>query len=152
MKNSMVVLKKIKHITTIWSSDSTSAYIPKRTQSRDLNWYLHTYVHCIIHNRKTQKQPKCPLADKWINKRWYIQIMEYCCCFSVAQSRLTLCNPMDCSTPGFPVLHHLPEFTQTHIRWINDAIQPSHPLSSPSPPAFNLSQHQGLFQWNITQT
>ena len=51
------------------------------------------------------------------------------------------------SMPGFPVLHHLPELTQTHIHWILDAIQPSHPLSFPSPPAFNLSQHQGLFQW-----
>ena len=54
---------------------------------------------------------------------------------------------MDCRTPGFPVHHQLPELTQTHIHWIGDAIQPSYPLSSPSPPAFNLSQHQGLFQW-----
>ena len=60
---------------------------------------------------------------------------------------LTLCDPMDCSTPGLPVHHQLLEFTQTHVRWVGDAIQPSHPLSSPSPPAFNLSQHQGLFQW-----
>ena len=63
---------------------------------------------------------------------------------SVAQSCLTLCDPMDCSTPGFPVHHQLPEHTQTHVHWVSDAIQPSHPLSSPSPPAFNLSQHQGL--------
>ena len=70
-----------------------------------------------------------------------------CCCCSVTKSCLTLYNPMDCSTPGFPVLHHVPEFTQTHVHGIGDAIQPSHPLSSPSPPAFNLSQHQGLFQW-----
>ena len=54
---------------------------------------------------------------------------------------------MDCSTPGLPVHHQLLEFTQTHVHWVSDAIQPSHPLSSPSPPAFNLSQHQGLFQW-----
>ena len=65
---------------------------------------------------------------------------------SVTQSCLTLCNPMDCSTPGFPVHHQLPELTQTHVHWVGDAIQPSHPLSSPSPPAFNLSHHQGLFQ------
>ena len=65
---------------------------------------------------------------------------------SVAQWCLTLCDPMDCSTPGFPVHHQLPEFTQTHVHRVGDAIQPSHPLSSPSPPAFNLSQHQGLFQ------
>ena len=57
------------------------------------------------------------------------------------------CNHMDCSTPGLPVHHQLPEFTQTHVHWVGDAIQPSHPLSSPSPPAFNLSQHQGLFKW-----
>ena len=54
---------------------------------------------------------------------------------------------MDCSMPGFPVPHHLPEFAQVHVHWVNDAIQPHHPLSSPSPPALNLSQHQGLFQW-----
>ena len=65
----------------------------------------------------------------------------------VAQSCLTLCDPMDCSTSGLPVHHQLPEFTQTHVHCVRDAIQQSHPLSSPSPPAFNLSQHQGLFQW-----
>ena len=66
---------------------------------------------------------------------------------SVAQLYPTLCNPMDCSMPGLPVHYQLPEFTQTHVHWIGDAIQPSHPLSSPSPPTFNLSQHQGLFRW-----
>ena len=66
---------------------------------------------------------------------------------SVAQLCLTLCNPMNCSTPGLPVHHQLPEFTQTHVRWVGDAIQPSHPLLSPSPSTFNLSQHQGLFKW-----
>ena len=65
---------------------------------------------------------------------------------SVTQSCLTLCDPMDCSTPGHPVHHQLPEFTQIHVHWVDDAIQPSHPLSSPSP-AFNLSQRQGLFKW-----
>ena len=66
---------------------------------------------------------------------------------SVAQSCLTLCNPMDCSTPGLPVHHQLPEFTQTHVHPTGDAIQPSPPLLSPSPPTFNFSQHQGLFKW-----
>ena len=66
---------------------------------------------------------------------------------SVAQSCPTLCNPMDCSMPGFPVHHQLSELAQTHVHWIGDAIQPSHLLLSPSPPAFNLSQHQGLFKW-----
>ena len=64
----------------------------------------------------------------------------------VTQSCLTLCDPMNCSTPGLPVHHQLPEFTQTHVHRVGDAIQPSHPLSSPSPPAPNLSQHQSLFQ------
>ena len=62
----------------------------------------------------------------------------------VAQSCPTLCNPMDCRTPGFPALHYLLEFSQTHVHWVNDAIQPSYPLSSPSPPALNLLQHEGF--------
>ena len=70
-----------------------------------------------------------------------------CCCCSVAQSCPTLCHPMDCSTPGFPVLHYVLEFTQTPVHWVCDAVQLSHPLSSPSPPALNLSQCQGLFSW-----
>ena len=64
---------------------------------------------------------------------------------SVAKSCPTLCDPMDWSMPGLPVYHQLPEITQTHVYWVGDAIHPSHPLSSPSPPAFSLSQHQGLF-------
>ena len=67
----------------------------------------------------------------------------------VAESCLTLCNSMDSSTPGLPVNHQLLEFTQTHVHWVGDAIQPSHPLLSPSPPTFNLSQNQGLFQWVV---
>ena len=66
---------------------------------------------------------------------------------SVAQSCPTLCDPMDCSVPSFPVHHQLPEFTQTRVHWVGDAVQPSHSLSSPSPPAFIHSQHHGLFQW-----
>ena len=66
---------------------------------------------------------------------------------SVAQLCPTPCNPMDCSMPGLPVLLCRLEFGQTHVHWVSDTIQPSHPLSSPSPPALNLSQHQDLFQW-----
>ena len=66
---------------------------------------------------------------------------------SVAQLCLTLFDPMNCSTPGLPVHHQLLEFTQTHVHWVGDAIQPHHPLSSSSPPAPNPSQHQSLFQW-----
>ena len=68
----------------------------------------------------------------------------------VTQSCLTLCNPINCSTPGLPVYHQLLESTQTHVHWVSEAIQPSHLLSSPSPPALNLSQHQGLFKWVIS--
>ena len=68
---------------------------------------------------------------------------------SVAQSCLTFCDPMDCSMPGFPFNQQLPELAQTHVHQIGDAIQPSHPLSSPSPPAFNLSQHQSLFHESV---
>ena len=71
-------------------------------------------------------------------------MITFCC--SVTQLCLTLCSPMDCSMPGFPVLHHLPELAQTD-HWVGDTIQPSHPLSALSPPAFSLFQHQGLFQW-----
>ena len=76
---------------------------------------------------------------------------------SVAQLCPTLCDPMNCSTPGLPVYHQLPEFTQTHIHWVGDAIQPSHPLSSLSPPAPNPSQHQSfpisqLFAWGDQST
>ena len=92
----------------------------------------------------------------------YVHISESLCCTpdtnsvllnnylrfsSVAQSCLILCDPMDYSMPGLPVHHQLPEFTQTHVRWVGDAMEPPPPLSSPSPPAFNLSQQQGLFQW-----
>ena len=66
---------------------------------------------------------------------------------SITQSCPTLCDPMNHSTPGLPVHHQLPESTQTHVHWVGDAILPSHPLSSPSPPALNLFQHQGLFKW-----
>ena len=68
-----------------------------------------------------------------------------CCCCSVAQLCLALCDPVDCNTPGFHVHHQPPEFSQAYVHWVGDAIQPSYPLLFPSPPAFNLSQHQGLF-------
>ena len=73
--------------------------------------------------------------------KWVIQFS------SVAQSCPTLCNPMNRSTPGLPIHHQLSEFTQTHAHRVSDAVQPSHPLLSPSPPALNLSWHQGLFRW-----
>ena len=141
------------------------------------------FITALFTIARIWKQPRCPWAEKWIRKLWYIYTMEYYLAIkknafesvlmrwvklepitqsevsqkekhqysiqfsSVAQSCPTLCNPMNCSTPGLPFHCQLPEFTQTHVHWVGDAMQPSHPLSSPSPPAFNLSQHQGLFQW-----
>ena len=88
---------------------------------------------------------------KWYTYTFILYIhLFYMICMSVssvAQLCLTLCDPMNCSTPDLPVHHQLLEFTQTHVHWVSDAIQPSHPLSSPSPPALNPSQDQGLFQW-----
>ena len=78
-------------------------------------------------------------------EHWKRKLEVYCC--SVTKLCPTFCNRMDCSTPGFPDLHYLPEFAQIHVHWVGDAIQPTHPLSSPSPPTLNLSQHQDLFQW-----
>ena len=76
----------------------------------------------------------------WLNQ----MVVSHCV---VSKPCPGLCDPMDCSTPGFPIHHQFLEFTQTHVHWVGDAIQPSHPLLSPSPPPFNLSQYQGLFQW-----
>ena len=102
-------------------------------------------------SRNKNKEPLDSLASKisWCQRYLWkrstgIRSVQFT---SVAQSCLTLCDPMNRSTPGLPVHHQLPEFTQTHIHWVSDAIQPSHPLSSPSPPAPNPSQHQSLFQW-----
>ena len=80
-------------------------------------------------------------------KRPLISPLASCWCCSVAKLCLTLSDPMYYSMQGFPVLHHLQEFAQTHVHWVSDAIQPPHPLLPPSPFAFNPSQHQSLFQW-----
>ena len=96
-------------------------------------WHLWLPLKKQTHIRK--------ILEKWeVNRTLRVQFS------SVFQSCPTLCDPMDCSMPGSPVHHQLPEFTQTHVHWVSDAIQPSHPLSSPSPSALNLSQHQGLFK------
>ena len=85
---------------------------------------------------------------EWLLLQWSKKKTQFSIQFSsVAQLYPTLCDPMDCSTLGFPVHHQLPGLTQTHVHQVDDAIQPSHPLLSPSPPAHNPSQHQGPFQW-----
>ena len=95
-------------------------------------------LRMVLDNSLTSKLHK----ETWILSIFMLSSVHFS---SVAKSCPTLCDPMDCSTPGFPVHHQLPELAQTHVHLIGDAIEPSHPLPSPSPPAFNLSQHQGLF-------
>ena len=110
-------------------------------------------VHSIRSLRKT-KRLSCFVS--WIfllfrgecmqnSNIFLVRKLESSC--SVAKLCLTLCDPMDCSTPGFPALHYLPEFAQTHVHWVSDDIQPSHPVLPSSPSARSLSQHQGPFQW-----
>ena len=82
-----------------------------------------------------------------INLLYSVDSVILDCCCSVPRSCPILCDPVDCSMPGFPIFHHLPELAQTQVHWVGDALQPSRPLLSPSLPTFNLSQHQGFFQW-----
>ena len=123
-------------------------------------WEAHILYTLLNEKSRSQNLIQSVVLFLEINKRWCVSL---CVCLhsrksnslysdvvqfsSVAQSCLTLCDLMNCSTPGLPVHHQLPEFTQTHVHQVGDAIQPSHPLSSPSPPASNPSQHQSLFQW-----
>ena len=82
-----------------------------------------------------------------LNQQTAHTVLYPSCCCSVSKLCPALCNTMDCNTPASSGFHYLLELTQSHVHWVNYAIQPSHPLWSPSPPALNLSQHQGLFQW-----
>ena len=98
-------------------------------------------LHCTFHQRGKEIR-----QEEYERKENQEELLVKICCYcSVAKSCPTLYDPMDCKMPGFPVLHCLPAFAQTHVHWISDAIQPSHPLSPSSPLAFNLSQHQGFF-------
>ena len=108
-------------------------------------WYI-TYDGILLSHRNEHIWFSFSKVDEprvWYRGKSEKQIL-YCCC-SVTWSYPTLCKPMDCSTPGFPVLHYLPEFVQIHIHWVKDVIQTTHPLLPTFPPAFNLSQ--GLFKW-----
>ena len=106
---------------------------------------IKCFIFWLSHSMKYSERIT---SMKKVNKSlWIIQFKPSVQFSSVAQSCLTLCDPMNCSTPGLPVHHQLPEFTQTHVHRFSDAIQPSHPLLSPSPPAPNPFQHQSFFQW-----
>ena len=141
------ILKIIKNRTAISSGNFTSGSISKGNKNTKLKRCLHTNVYSsIIYNSQDMETTQVSVngqMDKDVVVYTYIIYVHFS---SVAQLYPNLCDPVDCSTPGLPVHHQLPEFTQTHVHGVGDAIQPSHLLSSPSPPAFNLSQHQDLFQ------
>ena len=110
------------------------------------SWYA-TLCVCVLHMKEKELRMKpvfgiCFQAGK--RTGFELNSVQFSL---ITQSCPTLCDPMDHSTPGLPVHHQLRECTQTHVHWVGDAIQPSHPLSSPSPPVFNLSQHKGVFKW-----
>ena len=137
-----------------------SSSVPGILQARILEWVAISFSNACMHAKSLQlcltlcnpmdSSPPGSSVHGILKARileWIAISFSNVQFSSVAQSCPTLCNPMNCSTPGLPVHHQLPEFTQTHVHRISDAIRPSHPLSSPSPPAPNPSQHQGLFQW-----
>ena len=115
---------------------------------------IYTCLHFLVYvDEIKENKSKClttkvilGIMERWENGPDAHAVLSVHFC-PVTQSCLTLCDPMDCNMPGLPVHHQLPEFTQTRVHWIGDDIQYAHPLSSPSPPAFNLSQHQDLFKW-----
>ena len=124
----------------IWLKDWTEEIIAKNLQSlaKDINLYCCSVgkLCSTLRDPENYSTPSSSVLH-------YLSVQVS----SVTQSCLTLCSPMDCSMPGFPVPHQLLEFIQTHVHGVSNTIQPSYPLSSPSLPTFNLSQHQGLFQW-----
>ena len=123
------------HTGTSWWSCVSVCALGHNVQ-RATSWQSWWFPSLLTRHSTQQKED--------VTKTWFIYKSQFSL---VSQLCLTLCDPMDCSTPGLPIHYQLPEFTQTHVHWVSDTIQPSHPLSSPSPRAFNLSQHQGLFKW-----
>ena len=114
------------------------------------NSFLHcvSWGHCFVFVPSGLLYYNFPKNRKiHVHEVFCLKWCIYMICCWVTKLYLSLCNPMDCSTPGFSVLHCLPEFAQIHIRWLGDAIHPYYPLLIPSPPALNLPQHQGLLQW-----
>ena len=109
-------------------------------------FYVHIIKYYLQRRNRDFSNSNLIIANFLAMKQLIWKLDLHCCCRSVAKSCLTSWDPTNRSTPGLPVHHQLPEFTQTHVHRVSDAIQPSHPLSSPSP-ALSLSQHQGLFQW-----
>ena len=152
----------IKYAMFWWLSNLWDHFLPFTLM---LVWIIPLYYHeylvntVILKNYNYKSIPWSKTSEKYLCRSIPLNTMrmtEWMNRFPEASSRLvqfssvsqscpTLCDPMDCSTPGLPVLHQHPELIQTHVHQVGNAIQPYHPLSSPSPPTFNLSQHQGLF-------
>ena len=148
---SFTISQSLLKLVSIESVSSVTQLCPTRCNSMDcstpgfpVHHQLPDLAQTHVHRVSDAIQPSHPLSspslDFSLSQHQINQIR------SVAQSCPTLCDPMNRNTPDLPVHHQLPEFTQTHVHRVSDAIQPSHPLSSPSPPAPNPSQHQGLFK------
>ena len=144
--------------TELWSPSDRQTWINSGLkwtfpQSCDPNVMIFTTFQTVrIWNigypyHRHQRQGTCFPLTQTVQKDTSMFQCSLIQCSVQSLSNVRLCNPMDCTTPGFPVYHQHPELAQTHIHRVGDAIQPSHPLLSRSPLAFNLSQHQGLFQW-----
>ena len=172
VENILIVSYKTKQAVTTWSSNCTLGQLSQKIKTYILSLYKNLYMNIhgsFIHNCPKLKTTQMSFSGWMIinsgtSIRWNTtqhkkkQLMNTCknldgsqgnrCCCLVANLCPTLYNSMDCCAPGFPVLHYVPELAQTHVHWVSDAIQPSHPLLPSSPPAFNLSQHQGHFWGN----
>ena len=150
IKSIFLTQKRIWNEFVQWTINCTLGHFSRRDENLFLCWNLYTKVcsSFICSNSKqeiTQMSFSTWVAEQTLVHLWQsIGSVQFS---SVAQSCPALWDPINCSMPGLPVHHQLPEFTQTHVHRVSDAIQPSHPLSSPSLPAPNPSHHQGLFQW-----
>ena len=125
---------------------------PQDFSPKDTDWVVISSTRGSSWSRDQTRVSRVSCFGRWILYHWATweaqwSISSVLPFSSVSQSCPTLCDPNNCSTPGLPAHHQLLEFTQTHVHWVSDAIHPSHPLLSPSPPAPSPSQHQGLFQW-----
>ena len=152
-KNDAQLKNKDSYYSAFWQKNRPLQNLPATYTISKSASYLNILgpkpsylIHENQHVREKKKKPKCCFLLYVASKNF-----KPCCNYhqfsSITQSCPTLCDPMNRSMPGLPVYHQLPEFTQTHVHRVGGAIQLSHPLSSPSPPAPNPSQHQGLFQW-----
>ena len=142
-------IMRLNHPETILTPELWKKYFPLNRSLAPKGWGWATFRH--FPPIGDLPDPRIEAVSPVLTGRFFITsatwqaVSSSCCCCSVAQLCLTLWNPVDCSMPGFPVLHYLLEFDQTHVHWISDAIQPSHLLLPPFPPALSLSQHQGIF-------